>query len=249
MNRFFVEENQIVDDLIKIVGEDVKHIKNVLRLKEGREIEIISKGYKYLSIIEEINSNNIICKIIKKSIGENEAPIDIYLYQGIAKNNNMDIVIQKATEIGVKKIFPLETDRTVVVLKEEKKKEARIKRWNQIALEAAKQSKRDIVPVVEDIIKFSKLSEKLKDEKYIIMPYELEDNKYLKEALSGFGNDSPIHIIIGPEGGFTEEEVDSIIKIGGNAITLGPRILRTETAGVIASSLVLYEFGDLGVRR
>lgn len=248
MNRFFVENNQINENNIFIKNEDVKHIKNVLRLEKNDEIEIVSDEIVYNVKIASIDSNEIKTEIINSNKGINEPNIDIYLYQGIAKNNNMDLIIQKATEIGVRKIFPLETKRTVVKLKGDKKVNARLDRWNQIALEASKQSKRDKVPVVENIMDFNELVSHLDGKENILIPYELEINNSTKESLNKIDVEKPIHIIIGPEGGFTEEEVEKIINIGGSSITLGPRILRTETAGIVISSIVLYELGDLGVR-
>ena len=248
MNRFFVNREQVDENNIDIVGEDVRHIKNVLRLRENEEIEIICDGMVYLSKIIEIGSKSVRAEVIDKYKGTNESDVDIYLYQGMAKGNRMDLILQKCTEIGVKKIYPIETHRTIVKLKGDKKINSRLERWNQITLEASKQSKRDIVPSVENIMDFDELCKKLRDEKFVIVPYELESTQGFKEALSDFDGSEPIHIIIGPEGGFEEDEIFRLEEIGAKSVTLGPRILRTETAGVVASTMALYEFGDLGVR-
>lgn len=248
MNRFFVNKEQVLDNNIDIINEDVRHIKNVLRLEEDDEIEIVADGIVYRTKIVEIDSKRISTEIISNHKGKNESNLDIFLYQGIAKGSNMDLIIQKATEIGVKKIFPIETNRTVVKLKGDKKIKSRLARWNQISLEASKQSKRDIIPKVENIMDFDELLKYLEGQENILIPYELEENKSTKEALENINIKKPIHIIIGPEGGFEIEEVEGILNIKGQSISLGPRILRTETAGIVASSIVLYELGDLGVR-
>ena len=248
MNRFFVDEKNIVDQEIFIDNEDVKHIKNVLRLKVDDEIEVVAKGMVYRTLIKNIESRKVILSIIESKEGQNEAPIDIYLYQGIAKGSKMDMILQKATEIGVKRIYPIETIRTVVKLKGDKKVQSRIERWNQITLESSKQSKRDEIPRVENILDFKELIEHLREAKFAIVPYELEDINTFKAGLAGYDGSESIHIIIGPEGGFDQVEIDQLIEIGVKPVTLGPRILRTETAGIVASTMALYDFGDLGVR-
>lgn len=246
MNRFFVNSSQIDDKNIKILGEDVKHIKNVLRLKPMDKVEVVSQGIIYLCQILDIESNTINTLILDSRKGENESPINIVLYQGIAKGSKMDFIIQKATEIGVAKIYPVITNRTIVKIKDVKKEQNKVERWNTIAKEAAKQSKRDILPEVSNIISFDEMLYILKDENNIIVPYEREDSFGLKEALVN-AKPGNINIIIGPEGGFEEEEILKLKNIKGQVVTLGPRILRTETAGLVVASIVLYELGDLGV--
>ena len=248
MNRFFVDKEQILDDRIKILGNDVKHIKDVLRLGMGDKVEIVCDGKIYTCKILDLKSNMINTIILDNYKGKNEPPIHIALYQSIAKGNKMDFIIQKATEIGVEKIYPVITERTIVKIKNPKKEEGKVERWNSIAEEAAKQSKRDILPVVKNIISFNEMMDILKNETNIIVPYEMEDSYGLKEALNNVGT-GEINIIIGPEGGFEEEEINKLRSIKGQVVTLGPRILRTETAGLVVSSIVLYELGDLGVIR
>lgn len=246
MNRFFVDKEQISEDKINIMGQDVKHIRDVLRLKSDENIEIVSDGQCYICKILDIKSSNVYCKVIDKCNGKSEPPISISLFQGIAKGNKMDFIIQKSTEIGVKDIYPVITKRTIVKINNRKKEKSKMQRWNNIAEEAAKQSKRDSIPIVNDIISFKEMLNILKDEKNIIVPYEMENKVGLKEILKNLQG-KRINIIIGPEGGFEEEEIEELRDIGGQVITLGPRILRTETAGIVALSIVLYELGDLGV--
>lgn len=248
MYRFFIDFKQIEGNTIKIFGKDVKHIKDVLRLRPKDKIEVVCEGYVYLTEIIDINSNYVITDIVNGYLGENEPPIDIILYQGIAKGDKMDFIIQKGTEIGIKEFYPIMTNRTVVKIKDKKKEENRLKRWRGIAEEAAKQSKRDILPIVRNIMNFNEMIDILKYKKNIIVPYEMEKTQDLNGVFKNIEKEE-IHLIIGPEGGFEELEIRSLSEIGGQIITLGPRILRTETAGIVVSSIALYELGDLGVIR
>lgn len=246
MHRFFVGKEQITDDLIEIVGTDVKHIKDVIRLRLKEKIEIASDGITYICEIESILKDKIITRIIDKTEGVNESAVDIILYQGLAKGSKMDLIIQKCTEVGVKEFYPVATHRSVVKIKDIKKEQSKVERWNSIADEAAKQSKRDILPKVQKIISFDKLIEILKDKDNIIVPYEDEENKTIKTGLNNIKGNS-IHLIIGPEGGFEPSEIEDLKDIGADIVTLGSRILRTETAGIVAATIILYELGDLGV--
>lgn len=248
MNRFFVDKDQIIKDRIEIRGKDVKHIKDVLRLRKKDRIEVLSEGRIYISEIMDLNSDKVSVFILDSFMGENEPPIDLLLFQGLAKGEKMDFIIQKCTEIGVKEIYPLITSRTVVKIKDVKKEQKKVERWRVVAEEAAKQSKRDIIPRIHNIIDFKRMVDILKDEENIIIPYEMEREFTLKDALKE-AKGNRVSIIIGPEGGFDEKEIELIKGIGGKPVTLGPRILRTETAGILTLSIVLYELGDLGVRR
>ncbi|MDR7857110.1 RsmE family RNA methyltransferase [Tissierella sp.] len=244
MHRFFVEKEQVMDSIIEIIGNDVKHIKDVIRLKIGENIEVSSEGITYTCLIESISKDRITSKIIDKTKGTHESSIDIILYQGLAKGSKMDMIIQKCTEIGIKEFYPVATHRSIVKIKDIKKEQSKVERWNSIADEAAKQSKRDILPKVQNIISFNEIIDLLKNEKNIIVPYEDEKANTMKSKLQTI-RDGKIHIIIGPEGGFEPYEIEKLKSIGGEIVTLGPRILRTETAGIVASTIVLYEHGDI----
>lgn len=246
MNRFFVSPEQIKNENIFIKGADVKHIKDVLRLKVKDKIEVLCNGMVYLAIISDIQNKEVVLDIIETKEGENEPPIDIYLYQGLPKSSKMDLIIQKATEIGVKEIYPVITSRTVVKIKNKKKEENKINRWNKICVEAAKQSKRDLLPKVKNILKFNEMIELLEGQQKILVPYEGEEKVGLKNVLKDNCSEG-IHLIIGPEGGFEIEEINKLKNIGGNIVSLGPRILRTETAGLAVLSILMYELGDMGV--
>ncbi len=246
MNRFFVSPEQIKDENIFIRGGDVKHIKDVLRLKVSDKIEIVCDGIVYLSIISAIQNKEVVLDILETKKGDNEPPIDIYLYQGLPKSSKMDFIIQKATEIGVKVIYPVITNRTVVKIKNKKKEENKINRWNKICAEAAKQSKRDSQPKVNNILEFHEMLELLSGETNILVPYEEEERMGFKNIFNENKNDK-VHLIIGPEGGFEEEEITELKNIGGKIVSLGPRILRTETASLVAITILMYELGDMGV--
>lgn len=246
MHRFFVEKEQIEDNNIKILGTDVKHIKDVIRLKEGDIVEIVAERKVYICQIESLSKKQIDFKVLDQYLGQNEANTEIVLYQGLAKASKMDFIIQKCTELGVNKIYPLSSHRSVVKIKDAKKEESKVNRWNQIADEASKQSKRDALPKVENIIDFNEMIQLLKDEENIIVAYEDEKGRSIGQAIKDIGKDK-FHLIIGPEGGFEEYEIEKLRQIGANIVTLGPRILRTETAGIVAATIILYAGGDLGV--
>ena len=245
MHRFFVEKEQIQDNKIEILGTDVKHIRDVIRLKEGEKLEIVSERQVYLSEIQSLSKKQITLKILDRYMGENEPDMEVILYQGLAKGSKMDFIIQKCTELGVSKFYPLMSHRSVVKISDVKRQESKVNRWNQIADEAAKQSKRDILPMVEPMIDFNSMIELLRDEENIIVPYEDEKIKSIGEGL-GDKKSNRIHLIIGPEGGFEPSEIDKLKEIGGNIVTLGPRILRTETAGIVAATVIFYIGGDMG---
>lgn len=247
MHRFFVDKDNITESNIEIIGEDVKHIKNVLRLDIDSVISICDKEENdYIVKIKEINKHNILCEIIEKYKSKGEPPIEINLYQGIPKSSKMDIIVQKATEIGVRKIIPVITDRTVVKIQDRKKEDKKIDRWQRIAEEAAKQSKRGLIPEVTNILTLKEVVNILTNEDFVLVPYENENQVSLKDVINSYKG-KKINILIGPEGGFEESEINELKNINAHIVTLGPRILRTETAGLTTSAIVLYELGDLGV--
>jgi len=247
MNRFFVDKNNIMEDTILINGEDVNHIKNVLRLKVEDEINICDgDSNEYRVTINNIEKNIVECKILERKISNTEPPLKIKLYQGLPKSTKMDLIIQKATEIGVSQIIPIITDRTVVKIEDRKKESKKLERWNRIAEEAAKQSRRGVIPQVKEVLSFKELLKVLHHDDAVLVPYENEKKQGLKKVLSNIKSKN-ISIIIGPEGGFSEWEINELEKINSIVVSLGPRILRTETAGFTAMTIILYELGDLGV--
>lgn len=245
MHKFFVSSENRDNENIYILGQDRKHIKDVLRLNIGDEICVNVDEISYITKIKDIDSDKVTVVILKEIEHSNEPKVNITLYQGLAKGSKMDFIVQKCTEIGVKNFYGVEMERSVVKAKNDKWKQGKIDRYQKIIDEASKQSKRDFIPEFKGIISNKEMLENLKNQ-IVIVPYESEDEKSFKDILSSIGTDK-INIVIGPEGGFDEEEIQNLEDIGANIISLGKRILRTETAGLVASTIVLYEYGDLGV--
>lgn len=246
MHRFFVLEENILENTIKIVGTDVNHIKNVLRLSIEDKVEVIGSKYNYDCEISHISKDEILLLIKEVKDKTNESNLRISLFQGLPKSSKMETIIQKCTELGVYNFYPVSTNRSVVKINDMKKEEKKVQRWQLIAEEASKQSKRDIIPKVENILGFNDMMEKIKD-KVVIVPYESEEKLSIKGLKTSLENVDEINIIIGPEGGFEEYEIEKLKDSEAHIVTLGPRILRTETAGVVTATILMYEFGDLGV--
>ncbi|NLC03049.1 MAG: 16S rRNA (uracil(1498)-N(3))-methyltransferase [Tissierellia bacterium] len=246
MHKFFVDESAIDKTNIKIIGKDVKHMRDVPRLKPNDKIIVSNNNINYSCMITEINKQEVISKIISEAEGTSEPKIEIILYQGLSKGSKMDFILQKGTEIGIKHFYPVATYRSVVKINEAKKEQSKLERWNLITEEAAKQSKRDFIPKVDNILTFDEMIQLLDGENNIIVPYESEDMLTIGQGLeSVVGN--KIHLIIGPEGGFEDREIEKLELIGSKIVTLGQRILRTETAGFVATTIILYQLGNLGV--
>ncbi|MFD3157589.1 16S rRNA (uracil(1498)-N(3))-methyltransferase [Haloimpatiens sp. FM7330] len=247
MYKFFVSAHKIIENKAFIEGEDVKHIYKVLRLSCGEKININNcLGKEYIAEIESINKKQVIANIIEEIKINRESEINITLFQGLPKASKMDLIVQKSTELGVKEITPIITKRVVVKngMKDFKKTE----RWNRIALEACKQCKRSLVPKVNEPIEFNLFLEEIKNYDLIVVPYENQQGYGIRKMISDVKSEDVknIAVVIGPEGGFEEEEISNLKEIGAYIVTLGPRILRTETAGFVCSSLIMYELGDLG---
>jgi 16S rRNA (uracil1498-N3)-methyltransferase len=232
----------------KILGDDVKHLYKVLRLNEGDKVVLNNcDGEEFLSVVKSISKQEVILDIREKLLINNESKVKIYLFQGLPKAQKMDLIVQKGTELGVTEFIPIITDRVDIKLKGDFKK---LDRLNRIALEAAKQSKRTIVPKVVEPINFEETLEKIKAMDLIVVPYENAEDFGIKTLFRNLGNKADdikkVGIIIGPEGGFEDFEIDKLKDNGAYIVTLGSRILRTETAGFVAASLVNYEIGDMG---
>lgn len=244
MFRYFCDERNIEDNRVKVIGGDAKHLKTILRAKIGDEISVVTESKEYLAEIIEINKDDVVCKLLNEIQSNNETNINITLCQGIPKQTKMETIIQQNVEVGVKSFIPLITERTVVKLNDKDREQKKLERWRKIAKESAKQSKRNIVPNVQDIMTLKELVNFLKNEDgEIIVPYELEDVKLLKKVLTAPKKN--YYIVIGPEGGFDLEEINSFLEMGAHIVTLGKRILRTETAGLVTSSVVLYACDEL----
>lgn len=246
MHSFFVDKENISNDKITIIGEDVSHISRVLRLRCNDEI-LISDGEcnEYFCSIESICKTQVICNILKRRLNKTESPLKITLFQGLPKSQKMDLIIQKCVEIGVYSIQPVITERVVVKV-EYKDIKNKLDRWRRIALEAAKQSKRGIIPQVLEPVNFEDAISKLTQMDVSVVPYEREESRGLKSVIKDLKKIDDIGIFIGPEGGFSDIEIDECIKNSIFPVTLGPRIMRTETAGFVTSSIIQYELGDMG---
>lgn len=244
MQRFFVEAHQIdeVNHQIHITGSDVKHIRNVLRMKTGEELWI-SNGVdkEYHCTIEAFEEEEVLLHILYSQEPDYELPSRIYLFQGLPKADKMELIIQKAVELGACEIIPVETKRCVVKL-DTKKSEKKVLRWQQIAESAAKQSKRMLIPEVKNVMTFGEALAYAKELDIVLIPYELAKGMgETKEILSSIEPGQSIGIFIGPEGGFEEAEVEKAVSAGAKPITLGRRILRTETAGLAILSVLMFQ--------
>ena len=241
MHHFFVTPEQVREENIIIEGSDVNHIKNVLRMKVGEELEISDgNNKKYLCEIESMSSDEV-CAIIKEELNvDTELPSKIYLFQGLPKSDKMELIVQKAVELGVFEIIPVATKRAVVKL-DDKKASKKIERWQAIAESGAKQSGRNVIPEVKKVMAFKEAVQYAKSLDVLLVPYELaEGMAETKTLISNIKPGQSVGFFIGPEGGFETSEVEYAIENGAKAITLGKRILRTETAGLTTLSILMY---------
>lgn len=245
MYRFYVSKEQIADDKIYIEGMDVNHIKNVLRLEKGDWIIACDKeGTDYISRINTLSSEQILLDVEKVQDSDTELPCKIVLFQGLPKKDKMEFIIQKAVELGVSEIVPVVMKRCVVKL-DDKKSDKKTKRWQTIAEAAAKQSGRGIIPKVANPVNIKEAFDIAGSLEYNMIPYELQDGieesrKIVKESCTK----KSVGIFIGPEGGFEKEEVEEAVSKGIKPISLGKRILRTETAGMAIVSIMMFEMQD-----
>lgn len=245
MYKFFVTEKQIEGDKAKIIGEDVNHIANVLRLKKKDKIILCNKdeGCSYETEIVEVSKESITCNIVSKTLENVESNVNVDIYQGLPKMDKMEYIIQKATELGVKNIYPVTMARSIVKL-DDKTALKKVDRWNKIAEVAAKQSKRDFIPNIKNVINIENICQNAEKYDIILIAYENEKINTLKAELNKLNREKELKIavVIGPEGGIDEKEVKKLVDIGGKCITLGKRILRTETASLVILSNIIYEF-------
>ena len=246
MSIFFIDSCGIDGENAYITGDDVNHIKNVLRMREQDEIRLSAEnGLIYTAVIEEFLPDRIICKIIDCEGEKSELPAKIVLYQGLPKKDKMELIIQKAVELGVSKIVPVLMKRTIVKLEDRKKEQKKLERWRTISLTAAKQSGRAIVPEIADFVNFNEAVKMAETLEYNLIPYENEKGMdKARELIKEVHGKKSIGIFIGPEGGIAEEELELAMKIGVKPISLGNRILRTETAGLALVSVIAFEIDE-----
>ena len=243
MYQFFVEPGQIQGNTVTILGNDVNHIRNVLRMQPGEEISVSNglDGKEYRCSITRMDDENVICSLMFIKEDGIELPAQVTLFQCLPKGDKMELIIQKAVELGVYQIVPVASKRCVVKL-EDKKAAAKVRRWQGIAEAAAKQSKRRIIPEVASVMTFRESLVYAAAMDVKLLPYELaEGMEKTKGIIGSLKEGQRIAVFIGPEGGFEEDEAAEALKAGFASITLGRRILRTETAGLTVMGWIMYQ--------
>lgn len=243
MHRFFIP--QLYDKEMTITGVDARHISKVLRMQPKDKLQIVSDdGITALAEIKDISGENVIISCLEIISESHEPSVKITLAQGLAKGEKMDFIVQKAVEMGVHSIVPVAMEHSVVRL-EGIKADKKVERWQKIAESAAKQSKRDLIPQVQPVQSVAEMLQN-NDLPCKLIAYECEDKLGLKKALREVDGLKELLLIIGPEGGISEHELRLAREKGAVAVSLGKRILRAETAGLVAMSAIFYETGDLG---
>ena len=239
MPKFFFHKNDISRGQVQLFGEDEKHIKTVLRAREGEEITLCDgEGMDYQCRIASLE-RGVLLDILSKEICETEPKTKITLYQGLPKGDKMELIIQKCVELGVDRIVAVSTERAIVKL--DKKEAKKLERWQKIAEAAAKQSGRGKIPEIgQQVLKFKEAVAEAKELDGAIIPYEREQETGIRQFVQKFKGES-VGVFIGPEGGFADEEIALAQENGITPITLGKRILRTETAGMTTAAILLYE--------
>ena len=241
MANFYIEKSDITENIATITGEEAQHISRVLRMKKGDNVTLCDgEGMFYEATLTEFSDKTVIAEISSSRKAETEPLVELTIFQGVPKNPKLETIVQKLTEIGAVRIVPVDTKRAVAKLD----KSAKVDRLRKIAREAAKQSKRGIVPEVMDAMSFKNAVKMASEADLSIIAYEEEVETSLKTALTG-KTPKTVSVMIGPEGGFEKDEVEFARENGLVSITLGKRILRTETAPLVISAAVLYELGEM----
>ena len=245
MHKFFVDPNQIGEVQVTIIGQEVNHIKNVLRLQIGDQVLVSDgDGRDLCCMIETISNDEIALEIVHDMLASNELSSEIYLFQGLPKKDKMEWIVQKSVELGAHRIVPLEMRRSIVKL-DAKNRVKKQQRWQTIAESAASQSKRSKVPIVDEPMTIKGATHLLESMDLLIVAYEnAKGISFTREVLSEAKKYGKIGVIIGPEGGFDHEEVDILESLGGTVLSLGSRILRTETAGLALLSYLMIEIEE-----
>lgn len=241
MQHFFVKPDQVQAPYIYLEGSDVRHVRNVLRMKKGEKLEVSDgDNRKYLCAVFAYEEDRAVLEILEEKQADTELSSKIYLFQGLPKADKMELIIQKAVELGAFSVIPVAMKRSVVRL-DEKKAKKKTERWNEIARSAAKQAGRGIVPEVLPVMTYADALKKAKELDVILFPYELaEGMDHTRAVISAVEPGQSVGIFIGPEGGFEKDEEEKALEAGARVITLGRRILRTETAGMSVLSILGY---------
>ncbi len=243
MHHFFADPSQVAEDTVTITGPDVNHMKNVLRMKPGEALLVSDgTGNDYQCEIERLEADRAVVRICQAFCSQMELPSRIWLFQGLPKADKLEFISQKAVELGAEAVVPVATKNAVVRL-DEKKAQSKRKRWQSIAESAAKQSKRSRIPRVETVMSLKEAFGFIKEQGFdlCLIPYEqAQGMETMKEALAQVSSGQSIAVFIGPEGGFDESEIKLALEHGVRPVSLGKRILRTETAGLaILSALMM----------
>ncbi|MBR0359541.1 MAG: 16S rRNA (uracil(1498)-N(3))-methyltransferase [Clostridia bacterium] len=246
MPKFFTARENITDSQIIIDNEDANHIRKVLRLNTGDEITVCDgRGIDYTAVISEIGKNSIVCDIKDSKKCDTEPGVEITLYQGLPKAAKMDYIIQKNTELGICRVVPAKLSRCVVKLEDKSAEEKKIQRWQKIANEAAKQSGRGVIPEIAMPMTVDEIIDAVKDSDLVFVPYECETKTRLRDIVEETPDAKHISFIIGPEGGFDVTEIERFKSAGIKTVTLGKRILRTETAAEAVVSMLMYAYNEI----
>ena len=239
MHNFFVDESRRAENTFRITDGDFNHIKNVLRMRTGDSFIVSCEGVRYLCRLADYESDTAVAEILEENYGDTFLPVKIYLFQGLPKADKMEWIIQKTVELGVEGIYPVSMSRCIVKIDDSKKK-SKTARWQAIAESAAKQSKRSVIPEVHDAISYKEALKLAGKMDLFLVPYENKDGMSpTLAALESIRPGMSVGILIGPEGGFSESEIEDAVCVGGRAISLGRRILRTETAAITAVGMCM----------
>lgn len=241
MQHFFVTPAQVKGEYIFVEGSDVNHMKNVLRMRVGEEVTVSDgNNLQYLCEVDRYEDSEAVLRIVEEKGVDTELSSKIYLFQGLPKQDKMELIVQKAVELGAYQVVPVATKRCVVKL-DDKKAKKKVERWQQIAESAAKQAGRGYIPEVSGVMSFKEALAFAKNLDVVLIPYELaEGMKETRKIIASIEPGQSVGIFIGPEGGFEKEEVELAIAQGAKSITLGKRILRTETAGLTTLSVLMF---------
>ena len=238
MHNFFIKKENFIGDKVKIDGADFNHIKNVLRMKKGEQFLVSFEGWSSLCELDSFENDFVLANVIEQGFQDTSLPIDLYLFQGLPKSDKLELVIQKAVELGAHQIIPVQMERCIAKIEGNKVKQ-KTERFNSIAESSAKQSKRTIIPKVSEPLSFKNALEFAKELDLLLIPYENEQGILsTKDALSKIKKGDKVGVLIGPEGGFSPSEIDLARQVG-ISISLGKRILRTETASITALSMLM----------
>lgn len=249
MHRFYIKDSRISNGCIELYGDKFNHIKNVLRMKSGEKLILCNQeGEDYLCEISEMGDGCIKAKILSKGTSENELPVRLTLFQGLPKKDKMELIIQKAVELGVHDIVPVAMKRCVMRIEEPKKEEKKLLRWQSVADSAAEQSQRGIIPMIHSVMSYKEAVKYAKENiSYNLFPYEqAKGMEFSGQCIKEAAGKPSVGIFIGPEGGFEDEEAELARENGFSVISLGKRILRTETAGLALLSVLMFEIETLG---